>query len=157
MWDNRVLQLTQDRLTMVPSSNQDYEIPIMNYTSFWNSKAKNMAPYGWYLIVFFEDKIWLIKKETINAETWEFNYTYQDLLDVWLYSRESFLIQWGNLYIFANDKRLYSVDLSTISLGEIIWKLEDQWSTLINYFDKFDWWTVKMYYQSWTLYLLDLW
>ena len=154
MWDNRVLQLTQDRLTMVPSSNQDYEIPIMNYTSFWNSKAKNMAPYGWYLIVFFEDKIWLIKKETINAETWEFNYTYQDLLDVWLYSRESFLIQWGNLYIFANDKRLYSVDLSTISLGEIIWKLEDQWSTLINYFDKFDWWTVKMYYQSWTLYLV---
>ena len=154
MWDNRVLQLTYDRLTMIPSSNIDYEMPILNVVSFWNSKAKNMAAYGWYLIVFFEDKIWLVKKETVNAETWEFNYTYQDLLDIWLYSRESFLIQWGNLYIFADDKRLYSVDLSTISLWEIIWKLEDQWSTLINYFDKFDGWTVRMYYESWVLYIV---
>ena len=154
MWDNRVLQLTDDRQAMLASSNIDYEIPILNSVSFWNSKAKNMAAYGWYLIVFFENKVGLVKKDIVNAETWEFNYTYQDLLDVWLYSRESFLIQWGNLYIFADDKRLYSVDLTTVSLWEIIWKLEDQWGTLINYFDKFDWWTVRMYHQSWILYLV---
>lgn len=153
MWDNRVLQLTDDRQAMMASSNIDYEIPILNSVSFWNSKAKNMAAYGWYLIVFFENKVWLVKKDIVNAESWEFNYTYQDLLDVWLYSRESFLVQWGNLYIFADDKRLYSVDLTTVSLWEIIWKLEDQWGTLINYFDKFDGWTVRMYHQSWTLYL----
>ena len=154
MWDNRVLQLTDDRQAMLASSNIDYEIPILNSVSFWNSRAKNMAAYGWYLIVFFENKIWLVKKDVVNAESWEFNYTYQDLLDIWLYSRESFLIQWGNLYIFADDKRLYSVDLTTVSLGEIIWKLEDQWGTLINYFDKFDGWTVRMYYESWVLYLV---
>jgi len=154
MRDNRVLQLTDDCQAMLASSNIDYEIPILNSVSFWNSRAKNMAAYGWYLIVFFESKIGLVKKDIVNAETWEFNYTYQDLLDVWLYSRESFLIQWGNLYIFADDKRLYSVDLTTVSLWEIIWKLEDQWGTLINYFDKFDGWTVRMYYQSWVLYLV---
>lgn len=154
MRDNRVLQLTEDCQAMMASSNIDYEIPIINSVSFWNSRAKNMAAYGWYLIVFFENKVWLVKKDIVNAETWEFNYTYQDLLDVWLYSRESFLIQWGNLYIFADDKRLYSVDLTTVSLWEIIWKLEDQWGTLINYFDKFDGWTVRMYYQSWVLYLV---
>ena len=154
MWDNRVLQLTDDRQAMLASSNIDYEIPILNSVSFWNSRAQNMAAYWWYLIVFFENKVWLVKKDIVNAETWEFNYTYQDLLDIWLYSRESFLIQWGNLYIFADDKRLYSVDLTTVSLWEIIWKLEDQWGTLINYFDKFDGWTVRMYYQSWVLFLV---
>jgi hypothetical protein len=34
MWDNRVLQLTYDRLTMIPSSNIDYEMPILNVVSF---------------------------------------------------------------------------------------------------------------------------
>lgn len=152
--DNRIFQLTDDYQSLIASSNIDYEIPILNYVSFGNSKATNIAAYGGYLIVFFRNKIGLVKKDIVNQETGEFAYSYQDLLDVWVYSKESFLIQGGNLYVFADDKRLYSVDLTTVSLGEIIGKLNDEWATLINFFDKFDWWTVKMHFQSWILYLV---
>lgn len=154
LWDNRIVQLTEDYQALIMSSNIDYEIPILNAVSFGNSKATNIAAYGGYLIVFFKNKIGLVKKDIVNQETWEFAYSYQDLLDVGVYSRESFLIQGGNLYVFADDKRLYSVDLTTVSLWEIIGKLNDEGATLINYFDKFDGGTVKMHFQSGVLYLV---
>ena len=153
-WDNRIIQMTKDNQSLIASSNIDYEIPILNSVSFGNSKAISMSSYGWYLMVFFQSKIGLVKKDIVNQESWEFNYTYQDLLDVWLYSKDSFLIQWWNLYVFADDKRLYSVDLTTVSVWQIIGKLSDQGWTLINYFDKFDWGSVKMHFQSGILYLV---
>lgn len=153
-WDNRIVQLTKDRQALIVSSSIDYEIPITVSVTFGNSQALSMAVYWWYLIVFFANKIWLVKKDIIDSSTWEFAYLYQDLLDVWLYSENSYIVQWWNLYIFANDKRLYSVDLSTISLGEIIAKLNDQWEVLLNYFNRFVWWDVRIFYNGWTLYLV---
>lgn len=157
VWDNSIIQLTKDWRACIVSSNIDYEIPWLNMIQFWNSRAISLTAYGWYLMVFFENKVGIVKKDIINQEKWEYNYTYQDLVDVWLYSRDSYLVSWGNLYIFWNDKRLYSVDLSTISLWEIIGKLEDQGDTLVNYFDKFSGWSVRMYSQSWTLYVVYRW
>ena len=150
-WDNRVVQLISNKTWLVFSSNADYEIPILTTVTFGNSRAINMDVYGWYLIVFFDNKVWLIKKDIIDSSTWTFAYLYQDLLDVGLYSRNSYLIQWGNLYIFGSDKRLYAVDISSVTLWDIIGKLDDQWQILINYFNDFDWGDVRLLYDDWII------
>lgn len=156
-WDNRVIQLTKDSQTLLASSNIDYEIPITTTVNFGNAKALNIVPYWWYIIAFFDNKIWLVKKDIIDAAAWTFAYLYQDILDIWLYSDNAFLVNWWELYIFGNDRRFYSIDLSAISLWEIIAKPIDIWDTLVNYFNALEWGDIKIYYNRWNLYIVHRW
>lgn len=150
-WDNRVIQLTKDSQALLASSNIDYEIPITTTVSFGNARALNIVPYWWYIICFFEKKIWLVKKDIIDSATWTFAYLYQDILNIWAYSKNAFLVDSGELYVFGSDRRFYSVDLSAISLWEVIAKPVDIWDTLVNYFDALSWWDIKMYYANWNI------
>lgn len=153
-WDNRVIQLTKDSQALLASSNIDYEIPITTTVNFGNAKALNIVPYWWYIIAFFDNKIWLVKKDIIDATAWTFAYLYQDILDIGLYSENAFLVNGWELYIFGSDRRFYSIDLSAISLWEIIAKPVDIWDTLVNYFNALSWWDIRLYYNNGNLYIV---
>ena len=152
-WDNRIIWMKKDKQWLIATSNTDLEITTPITVDFGNSEAVNLCVYGGYIMVFFADKIWLIKKEIIDAEAWTFVYLFQDLLEVGLYSERSFIVHWWSLYIFWSDKRMYAVDLTVVNFWEVVWSLNEQWQDLVNYLKKFTWWEVNFHYEWGTLYL----
>lgn len=153
-WDNRLICLRKDRQGIVASTGRDLERMSTTTVEFGNSQALNMVTYWGYLLIFFTDKVGLLKKLILDPTTWSFTYQYQDLLNVWLYSKKSFLTEWGNLYMFGSDKKFYAVDLWTVTLGEVIAKTTDQGWLLVNYFSSFNGWDVTLHYVGGILYIV---
>lgn len=137
-FDNRIVTLSADRRNLLFHHPIHIELPLPNLTvSFGNAEALNVAPYGPYLVVFFANKIWLVRKTT-NPTTNAVFYLYQDLVSDWLYSKNSFLIKASDLFVFTTDKRLYAVDIDTLTINELSADLKDQWVILDNYFKAFE-------------------
>jgi len=153
-WDNRLILLKKDRQWIIATKNEDLEVLTSITVNFGNARALNMITYWWYLIVFFADKVWIVRKDIINSATGTFAYYYQDLLNVGIYSEKSFLTEWGNLYIFGSDKKFYAVDLGTVTLWEVVAKTTDQGWLLVNYFSAFNGGDVTMHYVGWVLYIV---
>jgi hypothetical protein len=113
---------------------------------FGNDQIVSIFPYGWYLIVWFQNNIVLIKKKITNETSWAFIYKDQWLAQEWLFSRWSFLSKGGALKIITWDLNTYDVDLSLVSLDDVIWDLKPFWLELINYIRDISWWTIDMKY-----------
>lgn len=153
-WDNRLFFLHQNRYSILPTDTRDYEqILLTKIIRLGTQNILNIDVYGWYLFVFFSDRIGIIRKVVVDQATQDFVYIYQDLLDLWLYSENSYLIQGNDLYIFANDNRLYSVSIDVWGNGEVVWDTTDQWVSMVNYFSQLSWWEVYFNYNSGVLYM----
>jgi hypothetical protein len=152
--DNRLIYLHQNRYAILPTSTRDYEQILLNQILLLsNQNALNIDVYAWYLFVFFSDRIGIVRKVITDQQTQDFTYIYQDLLDVWLYSENAYLIQGNDLYIFGNDNKLYSVNIDVWWSGEVVWSTIDQWIVMVNYFSKIEWWEVFFNYNSGILYM----
>lgn len=155
IWDNRLMQLHKNRVNILPSDSQDYEqILLTKIVSLGNDAALNIDVYSGYLIIFFEDKIGLLRKVITDQTTQDFVYYYQDLLDTGLFSEDAYIIQGNNLYIFGNDRRLYSVDIEVWGTWEVVATAVDQWQLLVNYFSKITDGTVSFEYDGGNLYMV---
>ena len=154
-WDNKIIWLHKNWQTILPRNAQDFEqILATKIVTLWSASAMNISVYGWYLIVFFADRIWLLRKTIIDTSTQDYIYTYQDLLDFWLYSEKSYIIRGGNLYIFWSDNRLYSITLTTASNSEVKATPKDQWALMIEYFQAITWGEVTFEYSRWVLRMI---
>ncbi len=155
IWDNRLMQLHKNRVNILPSDSQDYEqILLTKIVSLGNDAALNIDVYSGYLIIFFENKIGLLRKVITDQVTQDFVYYYQDLLDTWLFSEDAYIVQGNNLYIFGNDRRLYSVDIEVWGTGEVVATAVDQGQLLVNYFSKITDGLVNFEYDGGTLYMV---
>lgn len=153
-WDNRIVSLALNGQALSFHDLIYIEIPTVNTIVFGNEAAYDVADFGSYLVCFFANKIWVVRKIT-NTTTGTVTYSYQDLVSTGIYSEKAYLIKASDLYIFSTDKRLYSVDISTLTINELSADLKDQWDILENYFDKFEeWWEVTFNYTSWILRLI---
>ena len=154
-WDNRIIGMHKNWQTILPRDSQDYEqIMSTKMVTLWSAVALNIDVYSWYLLVFYGDRVWLLRKTITDTATQSFIYTYQDILTVWLYSEKSYIVRGGNLYIFANDNRLYSVSLTSNASSEVIAILKDQWQTMIEYFKNITWGRVEFKYGRWILRMI---
>lgn len=153
--DNRLLWLHKNRQTILPHSPDDPEIILSTkIVPLWNIQAKNIDVFSWYLVVFFDDKIWILKKVITDQITQDYAYQYQDLLNFWLFSENSYIIYWWNFYVYANDNRLYAISISSTSWWDVLAKAEDQGTIMVNYFSTITSWDVRFTYISWVLRLI---
>lgn len=152
-WSGRIWWLHKDWLAMISFDLLQYEIPsIWEIVEFWSSKPFSLWLFAWYLVMFFQNKIGIIREERIWQTTPV--YLYQDVLNIWVYSKDAFYIDWSDFYIFSKDKRFYSVWLMTAWNWQVYWQTEDNSLILANYFSKFFWWEVEFHRLWWILYLV---
>lgn len=154
-WDNRVFGLHKNRNTILPHNSQDPELVDTSLiVPLGSANAQNVDVFSGYLIVFFEDKIGLFKK--VDLWGWSFVYQYQDILSFWLFSENSYIIYWGNFYVFANDRRFYSISISSTSGGDILAVAEDQGQIMVNYFSQISGGDVRFTYSFGVLRLIHV-
>jgi len=153
--DNRLIWLHKNKQYILPHSPDDIEIVLSTkIVPLWTVQAMNIDVFSGYLIVFFADKIWILKKTIIDQVTQDYVYQYQDLLNFGLFSDNSYIIYGGNFYVYANDNRLYSISISSTSWWDVLAKAEDQWTIMVNYFSTITSWDVRFTYISWVLRLV---
>jgi hypothetical protein len=141
--DNRIVSLALNWQSLSFHDLIYIEIPSLNVIKFGNEEALDVADFWSYLICFFKNKVGIVRKIT-NTTSWTVTYSYQDLVSTGLYSEKSYLIKGSDLYIFSSDKRLYSVNISTLTINELSAELKDQGIVLENYFDAFrEWWKIN--------------
>jgi len=154
-WDNKLIWLHKNRQYIIPHNSEDIEIILSTkLVNLGTAQAMNIDVFSWYLIVFFADKIWILKKTITDPSTQDYAYVYQDLLNFWLFSENSYIIYGWNFYVYANDNRLYSISISSTSWGDILAKADDQWMIMVNYFSTISAWDVRFTYMSGTLRLI---
>lgn len=152
-WDNRLFQLHTDLLNILPTDSTDLETILTTKIVPSSSQIMNIDSYSGYFVIFYQDRIGILRKTITNTSTQDFVYTYQDIASVGLYSEQSYIKWWWNLYFFGNDNILYSLDL--VSNGsEVIWKPTNQWQIMIEYFKNISWGEVFFKYSKWVLRMI---
>jgi len=152
-WDNRLFQMHTDLNNILPTDSTDLEIILTTKIIPSSSDIMNIDSYSWFFVIFYKDRIWILRKTITNASTQDFVYTYQDVVSVGLYSEESYIKRGGNLYFFGNDNILYSLDLSSNG-SEVIGKPTNQWQIMIEYFKQITWGEVLFRYSKWILRMI---
>lgn len=113
------------------------EITDINLSiNLWWLAPLNIDVLAGNLIIFFNNKISILRKVQVSEEV--FFYQVQDILNYWLFSRNSYLIDWSNFWIFTSDKRMLWVWLQIAGNWDVVGVTENAWVVLTNYFNKFD-------------------
>lgn len=136
--DNRLIQLHKNRQNILGSDSRSYEIIDLTKLVSLDADALNIVSHSGYIIVFFDDRIGVLKKKIVDDTTGAFIYEYQDCLNTWLYSENSFYVNGSDMYFFGNDNRLYSVDVNLWTNGQVILKTTPQAEELRSIFDQID-------------------
>lgn len=136
-WDNRIVSVKLDGKGLFFSDTQNLEVPTLLTVPFWNQTVYSIAPYGSYLMAYFDNKIGVIRKITLTT-TGATAYLYQDLVSTGIFSKNAYLIEWSNMYVLTRDRMLYSVEINTLTINELSANLVNQWTILQNFFNKFN-------------------
>jgi len=154
--DARLVYLNTEQTAIIVSDNRNLERvwiePTTGVTQITTltDDALNITSFSGYVFVFFEDRVGILVKNILDAENPDdaFLYGFEDKLNVWLFSAQSFYNDGTNLYIFGNDRRFYAIDVSISSSGDIQIKAVPQALELSAYFDNISSGEVKFTYTS---------
>jgi hypothetical protein len=157
-FDNRLASLSLDSSAIIFTDQVSIERFVATPPVYLgNDRAVNVSASSWYLLIFFANKTAVIRKtqfsDSINNSVTTI-YTYQDILNIWIYSAQAYLSTWSELYMFGSDKIMYSVDIVNNWWDTVNAKLEPQSFVISNYLNKFNWWEVQMHYDSWVIYIV---
>lgn len=136
-YSNRLVQLHKNNSYILVSDVLSYEVVDLTKSFPLGAEALNITSYSGYVFIFFENKIWLLTKnitDTADPDN-SFIFTYEDKLWYGLFSEQSFFNDWVNLYVFGNDRRLYAIDVSIASSGDVKVNSTPQALELSWYFD----------------------
>jgi hypothetical protein len=137
-FDGRVFYLHKDRTNILVSQLRSYEIIDLTKLVRLTQEAYNIAIHLSYVFVFFPNSTGLLKKVVLDQTTNQVLYQYQDGINIGSFSEESFYSDGKNLYIFGDDNRLYAINVTLSSTGEVILEEQLQADNLNTYFDKFE-------------------
>jgi len=83
--------LHTDLLNILPTDSTDLETILTTKIIPSSSQIMNIDSYSGYFVIFYQDKIGILRKTITNTSTQDFVYTYQDIASVGLYSAQSYI------------------------------------------------------------------
>lgn len=154
-FDWRIFILTEDGQWLIPSFADNYEVFDTNRAiEFFEQEVINIQSFSWMLVVFFKDTIWVVSRTTINSDTWQFIYTYQDIINIWPFTKEAFSLSEKWFYFFWTDNVLYSVAIEVDDTGSINVNTQTLSTIIETYLDDIKWGEVFITYEFWRLWLI---
>ncbi len=157
-YDNRLIQLHKDWTSILVSDNVNYEILDVSKIVILTNKCINIEKWWAYVILFFENEIWLLKKEIVDVTTGEYIYRYQSIsTNVWLFSAKSYLIKGSDFYVFGSDNIPSTVSVTISSTWDVLANLKPFATLHSSYFEDISWGEVYIISVGQELRIVHVW